>query len=142
MYLIRLSYEPHAGMTGDAALGAAREFNRSWVALGMPQMRVLLSPFGPFGAPFVQMDVTVEDLAEAEAALTRIRASLDPQQGALAPAPTVEILRIVDDPPIDEEEVSKALYATVPPATTAPTHDIEDETLRAAEARAQDVGAE
>jgi hypothetical protein len=142
MYLIRLTYAPQAGVTGDAALGAAREFNRSWVGLGMPQMRVLLSPFGPFGAPFVQMDVTVEDLAEAEAALTRLRASLDSQQSASAPAPTVEILRIVDDPPIDEEQVRKALYAAMPPATTAPTANIEDETLRAAEARAQDVGAE
>jgi hypothetical protein len=140
MYLIRLSYEPRAGMTGDAALGAAREFNRSWVALGMPQMRVLLSPFGPFGAPFVQMDVTVEDLAEAEAALTRLRASADPQQHAAAPTPSVEILRIVDEPPIDEEEIARALRATLPPAPAGDGAGGEDRALRAA-GHAQDTGA-
>lgn len=114
MYLVRLSYEPRMGMNGDAALSAAREFNRRWVSLGMPQMRILLSPFGPFGAPFVQLDVAVDDLAEAEAALTSLREQLDPQSAATTPAPTVEILRILDEPPIDEAQVARALHDTMP----------------------------
>ncbi len=143
MYLIRLSYEPRPGMTGDAAVAAAREFNRYWVGLGMPQMRLLLAPFGQFGTPFVQLDVTVEDLAEAEAALTRLRARMDPHGESHTP-PVVEILRVVDDPPIEEQQVAH-LYATAaPPAhpdalTPAPAN--EDEAT-AAGLVAQDVSDE
>lgn len=139
MYLIRLSYEPRAGMNGDAALGAAREFNRHWVALGMPQMRLLLSPFGPFGAPFVQLDVTVDDLSEAEEALTRLRAALDPRTGAANPAPTVEILRVVEDPPIDETQVMRTFYAAGQPNTAPSSSPVNDEESAEAAARAQDV---
>ncbi len=139
MYLIRLSYEPRAGMNGEAALGAAREFNRQWVALGMPQLRVLLSPFGPFGAPFVQLDVTVEDLAEAEAALTRLRGALDPHHGGSAPAPTVEILRVVEEPPIDEAQVSAALHAGIPPRTALAVHTDAEQPMLQTTAPAQDV---
>jgi hypothetical protein len=114
MYLIRLSYEPRPGMTGDAAVAAAREFNRYWVGLGMPQMRLLLSPFGQFGAPFVQLDVTVDDLAEAEAALTRLRARMDPHAETHAP-PVVEILRVVDEPPIGEQQLAQLYAAATPP---------------------------
>jgi hypothetical protein len=141
MYLIRLSYEPRPGMTGDAAVAAAREFNRYWVGLGMPQMRLLLAPFGQFGTPFVQLDVTVDDLAEAEAALTRLRARMDPHAETHAP-PSVEILRVVDDPPIEEQQVAELFAA--PPArpdalTPAPPDDNE---ASAAGLKAQDVGNE
>jgi hypothetical protein len=142
MYLIRLSYEPRAGMNGDAALSAAREFNRLWVALGMPQMRLLLSPFGSFGAPFVQLDVTVEDLTEAEAALSRLRSQLDPRAGATNPAPTVEILRVVDEPPIEEAQVFQALRATMPPMASRPAFSSDGDELAEAEARAQDVSTD
>lgn len=139
MYLIRLSYEPRAGMSGDAALGAAREFNRHWVSLGMPQMRLLLSPFGPFGAPFVQLDVTVDDLSEAEEALTRLRAALDPRAGATNPAPTVEILRVVEDPPIDEKQVMRTFHDASQQRTTPLSSPFNDEEAARAAARAQDV---
>lgn len=139
MYLIRLNYEPRAGLTGDAALNAAREFNHYWVALGMPQMRVLLSPFGSFGAPFVQLDVTVEDLVEAEAALTRIRGRLDPRVGASNPAPSVEILRIVDEPPIDEAQLAQTVRSTsaLLSQQVPPTVSLNEATEAAA--RAQDA---
>jgi hypothetical protein len=143
MYLIRLSYEPRPGMTGDAAVAAAREFNRYWVGLGMPQMRLLLAPFGQFGTPFVQLDVTVDDLAEAEAALTRLRAQMDPHAETHAPL-MVEILRVVDDPPIDGQQVAELYTATAPltrpDALTPPPADDNDAT--AAGLKAQDVGSE
>ncbi len=139
MYLVRLSYEPRMGLNGDAALSAAREFNRHWVSLGMPQMRILLSPFGPFGAPFVQLDVTVDDLAEAEAALSSLRAQLDPVSAATSPAPTVEILRILDEPPIDEAQVSRALRATMPLPTAGPSPASPADAASNRGARAQDA---
>jgi hypothetical protein len=143
MYLIRLSYEPRPGLTGDAAVAAAREFNRYWVGLGMPQMRLLLAPFGQFGTPFVQLDVTVEDLAEAEAALTRLRAQMDPHAETYA-APAVEILRVVEEPPIGEQQVA-ALYAAPPlprpDDALTPAAASEDEAT-AAGLLAQDVGGE
>jgi hypothetical protein len=146
MYLIRLSYEPRAGMTGDAAVAAARELNRFWVGLGMPQMRLLLSPFGPFGAPFVQLDVTVDDLAEAEAALTRIRAQMDPRSDANNPPPGVEILRVIEEPPISEQQVAQALQAAHQyrePASSA-LEEAQPPTTEATAAalRAQDVSDE
>lgn len=140
MYLIRLSYEPRPGMTGDAAIAAAREFNRYWVGLGMPQMRLLLAPFGQFGTPFVQLDVTVEDLAEAEAALTRLRARMDPNAETHAP-PIVEILRVVEDPPIDEQQVAGLYGAATPDARLTPAAPAQDEAA-AAGIVAQDVGSE
>ena len=142
MYLVRLSYEPRPGLTGDAALNAAREFNRYWVALGMPQMRVLLSPFGSFGAPFVQLDVTVEDLAEAEAALTRVRGQLDPRAGASNPAPSVEILRIVDEPPIGEAQAAQTWHATSPLVAQQVQQTVAIDEATEAAARAQDVSQE
>lgn len=143
MYLIRLSYEPRLGLTGDAAVAAAREFNRYWVGLGMPQMRLLLAPFSQFGTPFVQLDVTVDDLAEAEAALTRLRARMDPHAETHAP-PVVEILRVVDDPPIQEQQVAGLYAATAPlarPDALTPAPAQEDEAT-AAGLEAQDVGSE
>jgi hypothetical protein len=148
VYLIRLSYEPRAGLNGETALSAAREFNRYWVALGMPQMRLLLAPFGQFGAPFVQMDVTVDDLSEAEEALTRLRSVLDPRAGATNPAPSVEILRIVDDPPIDEAQVTETLRIALPQWAAAalgghaPTPPDDQEAATQAAARAQDVSTQ
>lgn len=139
MYLIRLSYEPRMGMNGDAALSAAREFNRHWVSLGMPQMRILLSPFGPFGAPFVQLDVAVEDLAEAEAALTNLREQLDPHSTATTPSPTVEILRVLDEPPIDEAQVARALHDTMPMPAARASGGQHTEPATGAPMRAQDT---
>jgi hypothetical protein len=142
MYLIRLSYEPRPGLTGDAAVAAAREFNRYWVGLGMPQMRLLLAPFGQFGTPFVQLDVTVEDLAEAEAALTRLRARMDPHAETPAP-PVVEILRVVEEPPIGEQQVAQLYAAPPPPRPDALTPAAADEDeATAAGLHAQDVGGE
>jgi hypothetical protein len=143
MYLIRLSYEPRPGMTGDAAIAAAREFNRYWVGLGMPQMRLLLAPFGQFGTPFVQLDVMVDDLAEAEAALTRLRAQMDPRAETPAP-PMVEILRVVDEPLIGEQQVAQFYGATIPhaqPDALTPAAPDQDEAT-AAGIHAQDVGSE
>lgn len=149
MYVIRLSYEPHAGMSGDAALASAREFNRRWVAYGMPQMRILLSPFGQFGAPFVELDVTLDDLGEAEEALTRLRAALDSRGAGTTPAPSVEILRVLEEPPIQEAEIARTLAAAplTPPAQPHPSaaeRDEQDEIEEATRAaiRAQDAGAE
>jgi hypothetical protein len=142
MYVIRLSYEPRAGLTGDAALNAAREFNRYWVALGMPQMRVLLSPFGSFGAPFVHLDVVVEDLAEAEAALTRVRGQIDPRAGASNPAPGVDILRIVDEPPIDEAQLTQTLHAASPLLARQMQATVAIDEATEAAARAQDASLE
>jgi hypothetical protein len=142
VYLVRLSYEPRMGVNGDAALSAAREFNRRWVSLGMPQMRVLLSPFGPFGAPFVQLDVAIEDLAEAEAALTSLREQLDPLSTATTPAPTVEILRILDEPPIDDVQVARALRQTMSVPAAGPAGDTRANPATGATPRAEESGTD
>jgi hypothetical protein len=137
MYVVRLSYESRAGTTGDAALAAAREFNHAWVGLGMPQMRLMLSPFGAFGAPFVQLDATVDDLTEAEAALTRLRARMDPHEGTTYPAPAVEIWRVVEEPPLGEPAEAQAAAHALQSDPHAPPRTSE---ATAAGLRAQDVG--